>query len=122
MPPRPSDLSTEQLVAEFVALGVAQGPLLEALETARYNRLFDRQAGLLAELKRRDGDERRLLPPLLDHADIQVRMNAAKATYAIDPEAARATLQSIASSGRAPWAAHAGMTLWSLDEGLGRLD
>lgn len=118
----PNKATSEKLVAEFVELGVAQSVAMETMETAKYNRLFKKEATILAELKIRPGDHRRLLFPLYTHENIQVRLNAAKSTYALDPVAARGVIEAIANSRRFPWAGDAGMTLWGLDEGIAHLD
>lgn len=49
--------------------------------------------------------------------DMQVRLNAAKATLAVAPKAARQKLEDIAGSGW-PLAGDAGMSLWNLDRGV----
>jgi hypothetical protein len=114
--------SPEQLVARFVEIGIAQSVAMAERNTSKYNRLFDKEAAVLRELKARPGDQRRLLFPLYNHENIQVRLNAAKSTYALDPAAAWAAIQAIADSRRFPWAGDAGMTLSNLDMGIARLD
>ncbi|NDV86096.1 DUF2019 domain-containing protein [Aurantimonas aggregata] len=44
-----------------------------------YNATVPRQIALEAELKRRDGDQRRAMLSLLEHLNMQVRLNAARA-------------------------------------------
>ncbi len=90
-------MTTEQLIARFVEIGEAQDETeLYDDDVAIYNRLFDEKTVILGELKSRSGDQRHALLPLLDHPNIQVRSNAAKATLAIAPAAARLELEAIA--------------------------
>lgn len=122
MTKRPENMSLEELLASFVEIGVAQSAAAEEFRTSTFNRLFDRNAKILRELKSRDNDQRRILIALYDHPNVQVRLNAAKSTYALNTPVARAVIQAIADTKIQPWAGSAGMTLWSLDEGLGKLD
>jgi hypothetical protein len=69
------------------------------------------------ELEARQGDQRRALLSLLDHRNMRVRLNAAKAVLAIEPERARGVIEAIAKSRHFPEAGHAGMTLKFLDDG-----
>lgn len=114
--------TSEQLVARFVEISIAQSVASAEMNTSKYNRLYDKKATVLAELKARPDEQRRLLFPLYNHENIQVRLNAAKSTYALDPVAARRVIEDIANSRRFPWAGTAGMTLWGLDEGIAKLD
>jgi hypothetical protein len=49
---------------------------------------------------------------------MNLRLTAANSTLAIAPEAARSTLEAVASSGWQPQAGHNGMSLWALDKGI----
>jgi hypothetical protein len=111
-------LSVEALIERFVDISVAQDDALLDNKIARFNRLFDEKAAILAELKSRPGDQRRRLVSLFGHSNPQVRLNAAKATLAVEPEAARQALQAIADSREFPQAGDAGMSLWNLDRGV----
>ncbi|MEQ1943320.1 DUF2019 domain-containing protein [Mesorhizobium sp. VNQ89] len=122
MKKRPEKMSLEELVASFVEIGVAQSAAAEEFRISTFNKLYDRKKLIINELRRRDNDQRRLLIALYDHPNIQVRLNAAKSTYALNTQGARAVIQAIADTKIQPWAGSAGMTLWSLDEGLGKLD
>jgi hypothetical protein len=113
-----AEKSVEALIERFVEIGVAQDDALLGNEIARFNRLFDEEAAILAELKRRPGDQRRRLVSLFGHGNFQVRLNAAKSTLAVEPEAARQALQAIADSHEFPQAGDAGMSLWNLDRGV----
>ena len=116
-----TSVTTRELVQRFVDISEAQGEAMADGNTAAYNRLFDRKKVVIDELRRRDGDQRRALLELRGHPDIQVRLNAAKTTYALDPVGARSVLEEISNSRRFPWAGHAGMSIAMLDEGLSQL-
>lgn len=117
-----SELSNSEIVDRLVEVSIGQGEAIEAFETAKYNRLYDQNAQLLAELQTRPGDGRHDLFPLYDHPNYQVRLNAAKWTYGLDRSRARKALASIRDSRWDPYAGDAGMTLTLIDEGIGRLD
>ena len=117
-----SNLTNSEIVDRLVEISVKQGEAIEAFETAKYNRLYDENARLLAELRARPGDGRHDLFPLYDHPTYQVRLNAAKWTYALNTPRARAALANIRDSRWDPYAGDAGMTLSMIDEGIGRLD
>lgn len=80
------------------------------------NRLYDRIAAIVTELKSRDGDQRRALIPLYAHGNPQVRLKAATVTLALAPDAARAVLEGM-SDIHGPQRLYAGMTLDALDCG-----
>lgn len=115
---RPDNLTDDQLVHRFIEISLAQNEALLLDEIAKYNRLFDQKIAVLNELKSRPGDRRRTLLSLFAHPNVQVRLNAAKATLAVEPAAARQLLQSIADSPDFPQAGHAGMSLVNLDRGI----
>ncbi|MBZ0229510.1 MAG: DUF2019 domain-containing protein [Bauldia sp.] len=110
--------STEQLVNDFVEIGLAQFDALLGLDVTRANRRYARKRALLDELRHRAGDQRHALLPLLKHKNLQVRLNAATATLALAPTAARQALEAIRASGYMPQAADAAGCLRSLDEGI----
>jgi hypothetical protein len=119
MTAKPADqvVSVQELVARFVSIGLAQYDALYVVNTTKYNRLYRSMEDVVNELKRRDGDQRRALLPLLDHPNLQIRMKAAHAVLAITPALARKALQSVRESGIFPQAADAGMALIALDNG-----
>jgi hypothetical protein len=73
---------------------------------------------VIDDLKRRDGDKRRILARFYDHTNLKVRLNAAHATLALMPEEARKVFEIIAQSERQPYCADAAGTLRSLDDGF----
>ncbi|MEI5681021.1 MULTISPECIES: DUF2019 domain-containing protein [unclassified Mesorhizobium] len=116
-----SKITDDELVARFIEISIAQGEASETFETTKFNRLFDRKQKLLGELRARQGDQRRLLFALYDHPNMQVRLNAAYATYALDPAGATAVFEAIVASKHFPWAGSAGMTLAMLEMGISQL-
>jgi Domain of unknown function (DUF2019) len=112
------DLSEEQLVERFLTLSVEQDEAQQYDELARYNRLFSRQRAVIDELKRREGDRRRVLARFYDHANLKVRLNAAHATLALMPQEARKVSEIISQSGLHPCCAEAAGTLGNLDSGF----
>ncbi len=116
-----SEMTNDELFMRFIEVSVAQGEVSETFETTKFNRLFDQNQKILGELRVRQGDQRRLLLALYDHPNMQVRLNSAYATYALDPAGAAAVFEAIAASKRFPWAGDAGMTLSMLKKGISQL-
>jgi hypothetical protein len=115
--PRLQTLTVDQLIENYAAIGVEQYEALDADNTAKYNRLFDQKQEIEEELKRRAGDQRRALISLYNYPNMQVRLNAAKATLAVAPQAARQLVETIAASTWPPQCYDAGMCLEMLDQG-----
>jgi Domain of unknown function (DUF2019) len=101
----------------FISAGWEQHESLLYGDTDKYNRLFEEIRAIEDELKRRGEDERRALASLLDHPSAQVRLNAAVATLALEPEAARQALELISDRNEYPQAPYARDMLWALDRG-----
>lgn len=114
------DLSVEALIKHYVTVGVAQYEAELDDNTRKFNRLYDDVKAVEAELKSRPGDQRTALLTLYNHANMQVRLNAAHATLAVAPEAARGLLVAIRDSRWMPQALDAGMSLRNLEEGVFR--
>lgn len=83
-------LSLEALVDRYVVAGIAQYEAELDDNLRKFKRLFSEIMDIEAELKSRPGDQRTALLKLYNHANMQVRLNAAHATLAVAPEAARA--------------------------------
>jgi Domain of unknown function (DUF2019) len=116
--PNLQDLSVEQLVERFVAIGLAQEQASLYDDIGEFNRLFKKMQEVVRELRSRDGDERSALLSLYDHPNLQVRLKAVKNTLALAPKEGRRVLQAIADSQRHPQAGEAGMSLSNLDAGI----
>ena len=78
----------------------------------------DRGFDQVAELKVRDGDQRRALTRLYDHSNAQVRLKAVKATLAVAPERALRQLKDIPASHEYLQADEAGMSLLNLEPSI----
>jgi len=114
-------MTTDALVELFAEIGIAESEAIDFFETARFNRLFDKEMAVVNELRSRPGDQRRSLFGLYGHSNMQVRLNAAQSTYALNPVAARAVLEEIAASRRMPQAANARLSLDRIAEGTSAL-
>ena len=115
-----TQMSVEGLVERYAAIGIAQYEAKLDDNIPRFNLFVDDLIAVEAELKARTGDRRAALLKLFDHHNMQVRLNAAQATLAVAPEAARAMLVAIRESRWMPQALHAGMSLWNLENGVYR--
>lgn len=111
-----AQMQDSDLLERFTAIGIEQDDAVNGPGVARYNKLFKEETKIIDELKRRN--RRSILLPLYDHEIMQVRLNAAKATLAIAPLAARQQLEMIRASSCQPQAGDAGMAIWALDEGI----
>lgn len=111
------NMTAEELVERYVAISLQQYEAEERDEISRYNRLFGLWRAVEAELKSREGDQRRALLPLLQHRNLQVRLNAATDMLAVAPEAARRALETIRDSHWMPYAGTAESRLGGLYEG-----
>ncbi|WP_045368030.1 DUF2019 domain-containing protein [Methyloceanibacter caenitepidi] len=112
-------LTLEELVERFVALSLAEeDAVLYGDSSDYYNQLFRKEQAVVGELRSRPQDARRVLTTLYNHDSQWVRMNAAKNTLALAPDQALRVLQAIEASKLQPYAGHAGMTLWTLEEGI----
>ena len=112
-----SNMTVTQLVDRFIILGLQQDQAMLNYNSAEFNRLFDEREALEEELKKRPGDQRQALLPLLNHPNAQVRLISAIATLALAPEAARQTLQVISDRQEYPQAADARGMMRALREG-----
>lgn len=110
-------MTVDQLRERFTEIALAQDKAVRVDDSAAYNRLFRQMEAIEDELARRDGDQRRELLPLLDHANAQIRLKAALATLSVAPEVARRTLQRISDRQEYPQAADARGMMRALDEG-----
>ncbi|MFH1558505.1 MAG: DUF2019 domain-containing protein [Pseudomonadota bacterium] len=110
-------MQTNELVDAYAQIGMLQYSALDDGKISKYNRLYDEKREIEEEMKSRPGDERRALMVLYGYPNMQVRLNAATATLAVKPQAARRLLEEIYASGWPPQAYDAGMRLSSLDDG-----
>lgn len=111
-------MSVSELVEQFAELSLSQFDAELHSDIAKENKIVRRTMAIAEELKSRPGDQRSALLRLYEHSNVQVRLNAARLTLAVAPEAARQTLEDIENSKEYPQAMDAGMSLWALDEGI----
>jgi len=111
-------LPAGQLVVRFAEICVEQDQALLRSDVAEFNRLYGQMAAIRDELKSRTGDQRQSLLALYGHENAQVRLQAARASFAVAPNEARQVIEAIASSRKFPQAGDAGMTISNLDNGV----
>jgi Domain of unknown function (DUF2019) len=114
---RLENLTTDQLVERFAAIGVEQDKADQAEDDEKYKRLFSQMSEVQNELKSRPGDQRRVLVALFDYPNMQVRLMSAKYALAVAPQAARQAIEAIAASTWVPQCYDARMCLRMLDKG-----
>jgi hypothetical protein len=115
-------MTTEQLVDRFAEIGIAQDQALLYEEHKKFNRLFDQMNDVDQELRRRGLKARMALLKLFNHPNFQVRLEAAKWSLGIAPEASRHVIEEINKSQAFPQAMDAGMTLRNLEAGIFKPD
>ncbi len=115
-------LTVDQLVDRFTEIGIAQDKAELMGEVGKFNRLFDQMHLVDIELRARGLAARQALLRLFDHQNMQVRLQAAKWSLAIAPEAARRVIEEIKNSHWFPQALEAGMTLRNLEAGVFKPD
>ena len=115
-------LSTKELVDLFAELCVDQDQALLYSNISKVNKLIKEMWAVEDELKSRAGDQRRALLILFDHENAQVRLMAARANLAIEPDVARKMIETIANGRKFPQAGDAGMTIENLDSGFYKPD
>jgi hypothetical protein len=116
--PHIQQVPTPDLVARFAVLCVEQDEALLYSAISKLNKLIKQMWAIEDELKSRPGDQRRALVSLFEHENAQVRLQAARATLAVEPAAARSVIESIAQGRKFPQAGDAGMTIENLDSGF----
>lgn len=116
--PNLTAMTVEELVERFIAIAHEQAQA-ELEDDHRQGRtLYWKMEAVEEELKRRQGDQRRALLPLLSNSNLQVAMKAALSVLAFAPKEGRAVLQAITDLRWPPQALEAGMALWDLDRGV----
>lgn len=106
-----------QLTAKYVEACAQKEHALFDGDVRTANKCVDRIFALGRELARRSGDGRQLLFAFYGHESIEVRLNVARDTLALDSQRASTALQEIASSGVLPQAADAAGLLMMLADG-----
>lgn len=114
---RYNKMTLDELLAKYIEIGIGQYNAIEAFDNRTFNRLYRHKKAIATELKSRLGDQRPILRPLLDHANLQVRINAANELLALAPDEALATLEAVRATRIQPFAGDAGMALRALKWG-----
>ncbi len=115
-------LSVAELISLYIDNGLREYAALDRFNTREYNSICDLTWAIEDELQSRLGDRRRELLDLYTHPNLQVRLNAAKATRSIAPDQCRAQLQEISDLQWNPQSLDAGMALHAWDEGIWKPD
>jgi hypothetical protein len=110
--------SVSDLTERFLKSALTQFEAELTSDIRKQNKCVEEQMRIAAELKGRPGDQRSALLALYEHPNVQVRLNAARLTFAVAPKAARELIQAIVDSKRQPQAMDAGMCLYALDQGV----
>ncbi len=113
-----TDMSDDDLVDRFEALALSRDEAILDGDIRKSSRLYWALEKVELELKRRGDDRMIALTRLFSHTCLQVRLDAAKATLAVTPEAGRRVIVEIAASREYPQAGDACMCLRALDEGI----
>lgn len=113
-------MSVDQLVDLFEDCCLQQDRVLRQGVVRRHKRLFEDMFAITDELKKRGPAARLALTKFYNHPSIQVRLQAAKSTLAVAPDAARQVIQAISKSKYLPQAGDAGMCLLMLERGISR--
>jgi hypothetical protein len=119
---RLEEMTVDQLVDRFAEIGVAQDQAELLGEIGKFTRLFDKMHLVDIELRARGLTARLALLRLFEHQNMQVRLQAAKWSLGIAPEAARHVIEEIKKAQWFPQALEAGMTLRNLDSGFFKPD
>ena len=110
-------MTVEQLAERFANIALEQYRAIIMEKNAAYRRLYSQMENVRQELKNRPGDQRRVLAPLLNHHNAQVRLKAAITLLAVEPDAARQALNFIKDTKEFPQAADAFGMIRALDDG-----
>jgi hypothetical protein len=94
--PKLASLSTNELIHLFAESAMSRTAAMEALKPKVGNRHFDMMTNIYVELKSRGPTAQRSMLPLLNHADPEVRCNAAALIMEFAPSQAEPILRSLA--------------------------
>jgi Domain of unknown function (DUF2019) len=91
-------MTVDELVDRFAEIGIAQDTAELMGEISKFNKLYRQMKDVDTELRARGEDARRALLRLYSHPNMQVRLQAAKKTLGVAPEAARQLIETISES------------------------
>ena len=110
-----ADMTVQQLLDLFIAIGLAQHAAESRGKLAQFNRLAKKGFDVVDELERRPGDQRLALRQLYDHPNMRVKYNAARDTWFAANIESRRKLEEIRDSKWQPYCAEAAMQIRILD-------
>ena len=113
-----TSLSNEELAEQFAELSLNEFDAELGSENKRMNRLARATIAITRVLRSRGPEALRLLLPLLDHQNAQVRLNGARAVMSVERERAIATLQDLHRRGPGAQRGASGMSLYHLESGI----
>ena len=115
-----STLSNEQLVERFRKLSIDQFDAELGSDTRRIVRFSRQMIAAGNALEARGPAALRMLLPLLNHQNAQVRLNAAIKLKLVERERATATLKALAERGPSAQRGAAGMSLYCDEKGISK--
>ena len=113
-------LTDPELVQKFVDISLVEYKAHFNDDIKLINELYDHRKAIVDTLDSRGRESRRVLLPLLDHRNAQVRYDAAQYLRSREPERANATLKDIAEHGSDIQRGLASLALWMQEEGIGQ--
>ncbi len=111
-------LSNRQLAKRYTDLSNDQFTAKLRNDTGMVRRLAKALFEVSQALKSRGGDSWKVLLPLLENANAQVRLNSARTLLDLAPDQATATLQELARSAPSAQRGAAGMVLYYRESGI----
>lgn len=111
------EATDDELVELFREVTEQQYYAEQMSQNRTYTKLYRDMERIEKELKRRQGDQRKLLARLFNDRNPQVRVMAAGAALAVVPVEARSVLNALDESNEYPQAASARGLLKAMDEG-----
>jgi len=118
--PPQHDLSDNELARKFMEFSLREYDAHYADDVKQINRLRRRKKAIVDALDAHGPSARQALLPLLDHANAQVRLDAATYLKSREPQRAFATLRDIAANGPGVQRGMAGMSLYYSESGIGK--
>jgi uncharacterized protein DUF2019 len=116
------DMTTPELVVEFIAAARERGAAVLDSQAPRANRMYARMKEIDSILRARGQEARLALEPLLNSSERFVRYYAAIYLLGAAPEKARKVIEEVAEPNFDALSGEAGMTLFSLDNGIFKPD
>ncbi len=113
-------LTDEQLAQRFCDLSLEEYDAGRGNELKRVIRLARAVIAITRVLESRGADALRVLLPLLNHPNAQVRLDAARAIMPVEQDRATATLKALSERGPSAQRGAAGMALYYEEKGISK--